>query len=427
MKRMLFPFLTALLGCLALSASVFALPAHMQFRMGTMEGQVFLDGKPLANVLLSFFLDSKGLPPIPGGMGRIPESLDRTDSEGKFKVRLPEGSYYMGILLRGPDEKLGPPRQGESFYFASDGQGRLRHLTIKDFEKVDHGRIECSIGSAFSEAEEDSFTVQGTVLEGKGGAPVAGALVLAKKGDQQMRRPDYFSAPSSDDGKFSINLPPGDTYFLLARKLITGARPSPGDSIGKFGTDSTDKSLSAIRPEGVGPPPGVSEDQSFKSLSNEALPVTGDAGQVIAGITIYMYDMPETGPKAQKPIQQKIRRASGAPRFAEGVTMKLLFATNSHEIDPQSYSELDEWSGFLKGEPELRIELSGHTDNVGSEEYNLELSRKRADAVAQYLIGKGIEPRRITVNGYGSTRPYVDNSTEERRRRNRRVDIKFIR
>lgn len=107
--------------------------------------------------------------------------------------------------------------------------------------------------------------------------------------------------------------------------------------------------------------------------------------------------------------------------------MKLLFATSSHEIDPQSFSELDEWAGFLKSEPDLRIELSGHTDNVGSEEYNLKLSRKRADAVAQYLIGKGIEQRRITVNGYGSTRPYVDNTTAERRRRNRRVDIKFIR
>lgn len=424
-KRML--LILAVLGTILASTSAFAAPAHLQYRMGTMEGQVFLDGKPLGNVLLAFFLDSKGLPPIPGGMGRIPESLDRTDPEGKFKVRLPEGSYYMGILRRGPDERPGPPRQGESFYFAGDGQGRLRHLSIKDFEKIDHGRVECAIASAFTEAEEDRFTVQGTVLEGKGGAPVAGALVLAKKGDQQMRRPDYFSAPSSEDGKFSINLPPGDTYFLLARKLITGARPTPGESIGKFGTEATDKSLSAIRPEGVGPPPGVGEDQSFKSLSNEALPVTGNAGQVIAGITIYMYDMPETGPQAQKPIQQKIRRESGAPRFAEGVTMKLLFATSSHEIDPQSFSELDEWAGFLKSEPDLRIELSGHTDNVGSEEYNLKLSRKRADAVAQYLIGKGIEQSRITVDGYGSTRPYVDNTTAERRSRNRRVDIKFIR
>ena len=54
MKKILFPLLMSLLGCFALSTSVFAVPAHLKFRMGTMEGQVFFDGKPLANVLLAF-------------------------------------------------------------------------------------------------------------------------------------------------------------------------------------------------------------------------------------------------------------------------------------------------------------------------------------------------------------------------------------
>jgi outer membrane protein OmpA-like peptidoglycan-associated protein len=67
----------------------------------------------------------------------------------------------------------------------------------------------------------------------------------------------------------------------------------------------------------------------------------------------------------------------------------------------------------------------GHADSVGSDEYNLQLSRLRAEAVARYLVSKGISPERISVEGYGSSRPIGKNDTEEGRSKNRRVDIKF--
>jgi len=71
----------------------------------------------------------------------------------------------------------------------------------------------------------------------------------------------------------------------------------------------------------------------------------------------------------------------------------------------------------------LRITLAGHTDIVGTEEYNQKLSDRRAKAVADYLIRKGINPSRINVVGYGSKKPVAPNDTEEGRAKNRRVEV----
>lgn len=73
--------------------------------------------------------------------------------------------------------------------------------------------------------------------------------------------------------------------------------------------------------------------------------------------------------------------------------------------------------------PEMQIAVEGHTDNVGSEEYNLELSMKRAQAVADFMVTQGLSGDRLTVAGYGFSRPLEDNSTESGRQKNRRVDL----
>jgi len=387
-----------------------------------MEGQVFLEGKPLPNVLLAFFLDSKGLPPIPGGMGKIPDSLARTDAEGKFKVKLPQGSYYLGILLRGPEERVGPPRPGESFYFATDGNGKLRHLSITDFEQIDHGRIDCSEASEFTEKAEDRFVVEGIVLEGEGGEPVAGALVLAKKGDQKIRRPDYFSEPTDEDGKFSINLPPGETYYLMARKFITGNRPAPGESIGKLGTESAGDTPAEISRDGAVPPPGVMNRSGIRQVAADAIAITGTKGEVVSGLKIYMYKMPDS-----QEIRTSLQGTAEGLKLETGAKLKnIFFATDSHELEAQSFEELNAWASFIKGSKEIVVEVGGYTDNVGDAEYNKILSEKRAAAVVAYLQGRGVEAGRMTSVGYGEEHPVADNATAEGRAKNRRVEIKLV-
>ena len=73
--------------------------------------------------------------------------------------------------------------------------------------------------------------------------------------------------------------------------------------------------------------------------------------------------------------------------------------------------------------PKLGVELGGHTDDTGSNEINAKLSQDRADAVREYLIGKGIEPDRIASKGYGETKPVATNDTDAGRQQNRRVEF----
>ena len=81
---------------------------------------------------------------------------------------------------------------------------------------------------------------------------------------------------------------------------------------------------------------------------------------------------------------------------------------------------------FLKENPSLRIEISGHTDNQGKPADNLVLSNNRSKAVVSYLVGKGINPQRLTAKGYGETKPVADNKIEEGRSLNRRTEMRVV-
>ncbi len=106
------------------------------------------------------------------------------------------------------------------------------------------------------------------------------------------------------------------------------------------------------------------------------------------------------------------------------VTQAIRFATGSAEILPDSKPALDEIAAVLQEDPKLELIIEGHTDNVGAAETNLELSRRRAEAVKRWLVGgPAIAEVRLTTAGYGITRPVADNGSEEGRARNRRVEL----
>ena len=113
-----------------------------------------------------------------------------------------------------------------------------------------------------------------------------------------------------------------------------------------------------------------------------------------------------------------------------GVSVNLehvLFRQSSTELLRTSYDELDEVVNFLKGNPSVVIELSGHTDNGGDAKLNLKLSKERVGKVKSYLVSKGISASRIKGVGYGETKPLYPNDTEESRKLNRRVEFKILR
>ncbi len=95
-------------------------------------------------------------------------------------------------------------------------------------------------------------------------------------------------------------------------------------------------------------------------------------------------------------------------------------------LRPESHTALDDLVDYLNRKPNERIEIGGHTDNVGSDEKNLVLSLERAKAIVEYLISKGISNNRLVAKGYGAEEPIEENTTEEGRQKNRRTEVKIL-
>jgi outer membrane protein OmpA-like peptidoglycan-associated protein len=109
----------------------------------------------------------------------------------------------------------------------------------------------------------------------------------------------------------------------------------------------------------------------------------------------------------------------GKPIVLTGIT----FATNSAEITPESASRLQQTLETLQNHPDIIVEISGHTDDVGSDAYNKTLSQRRADAVKSWLVANGIDGSRLRAVGYGEERPTVPNDSPENRQLNRRIEF----
>ena len=104
----------------------------------------------------------------------------------------------------------------------------------------------------------------------------------------------------------------------------------------------------------------------------------------------------------------------------------VFFDTDSATLKPESFPQLNQVVAFMQNNPEWQVEISGHTDNTGTEAHNLELSRERAQSVVRFLEKAGIPAGRLVARGYGDTRPVADNATEKGRARNRRTEFRLL-
>ena len=108
------------------------------------------------------------------------------------------------------------------------------------------------------------------------------------------------------------------------------------------------------------------------------------------------------------------------------VLKNVFFDTDKFDLKAKSKVELDKLVSFLTKNKTVKIELGGHTDNVGSAKSNQVLSENRAKSVNDYLVEKGVDVARLTIKGYGDTKPIADNTTEQGRAENRRTEFKII-
>ncbi len=149
-------------------------------------------------------------------------------------------------------------------------------------------------------------------------------------------------------------------------------------------------------------------------------------------MVLKLYKMHDNKPPTEKQITEIDSSSSLSERIAilpvgEKVTFhNLYFQKTTATVLEKSFPALDDLVIALKENPSLKIQIEGHTDNVGNGKDLMELSWQRAEAIKSYLVDKGVDDNRISTLGYGSQRPISDNFSEENRSKNRRVEVRLL-
>ena len=125
-------------------------------------------------------------------------------------------------------------------------------------------------------------------------------------------------------------------------------------------------------------------------------------------------------------MRQQLNDVLQTRETARGLIVNMsdvLFAFNKYNLKPEAREKLAKVSGILLAHPDLKIQVEGYTDNIGSDEYNQKLSEERAGAVRDYLVSQDVPQQDVTAQGFGKSDPVADNSTAAGRAQNRRVQL----
>ncbi|MBI5215153.1 MAG: OmpA family protein [Ignavibacteriae bacterium] len=162
---------------------------------------------------------------------------------------------------------------------------------------------------------------------------------------------------------------------------------------------------------------GLSDNDELSKHNTNPLVADSDNGTVNDGTEVGRGTNPL---EAKDDIpKETIKIEKGQNLVLEGI----IFQTASADISPESEKALEKAYNTFMENPELEVEIQGHTDNVGSRTKNMKLSEERAESVKAYLVNKGISANRITTKGFGSKNPIADNKTDEGRQKNRRIEF----
>ena len=145
------------------------------------------------------------------------------------------------------------------------------------------------------------------------------------------------------------------------------------------------------------------------------------------------YDMVVAGFKGEENRRQVEMPSPGGPYAMDltvttesAMTLDITFNTNSAELNPNSYAEIDKLHTWILSKNNIRVEIAGHTDSDGSDAANLTLSQARAESVRKYLLQKGVAANRIIAKGYGESKPITSNDTAQGKAKNRRTEVRIL-
>ncbi|MEK9138355.1 MAG: OmpA family protein, partial [Bacteroidota bacterium] len=164
---------------------------------------------------------------------------------------------------------------------------------------------------------------------------------------------------------------------------------------------------------------GLKDGEEVGRHKTDPLKADTDAGTVNDGTEVARGSDPLNTADDVPPKKEELKVEVGKAIVLEGIA----FAAGKAEITAQSESILEIAYNTLAQNPEITVEIQGHTDNTGKKATNMKLSQARAEAVKAWLVKKGIAADRVTAKGYGPDKPAADNKTADGRQKNRRIEF----
>lgn len=219
---------------------------------------------------------------------------------------------------------------------------------------------------------------------------------------------------------------PQQTLTLLAAAALTAAVATGCQTTNPYTGEAqmTRTSRNALIGAGIGVAAGLLTGDSAVERRQRALVGAGIGG--LAGGAIGAYQ-----DRQQAALREQLQGTGvSVTRNGDNITLNMpssiTFALNSADLNSQFFSALDGVAMVLKEYDKTVIEIAGHTDSTGSEQYNQQLSERRAQSVARYLISQGVAPQRLITVGGGELYPIASNDTEAGRAANRRVELTIV-
>ena len=321
--------------------------------------------------------------------------IENLQEKGKiFGNRTPLGR---GIVDLGAVLQYMPPGKTAIIIF-SDGEENLDIEALKAREKMIAEQREIHFHTVSFADKKEGRTVLAEISRVSDGISVEGGEIASDEvALDRFVRDVFYDVEVLLDSDGDGVVDEADQCPNTPRGVTVDARGCPPDSDGDGVPDYLDQC--------PGTPPGVAVD-------NSGCPFDSDGD----GVADHLDQCPNT-PKG----------ATVNEVGCWSLEATTLYDSNSSYMKAEAYPLLDEVAIILEKNPEMKVEVQGHTDNTGTAEYNQWLSEKRAQKVTDYLVSKGIDPSRLEAKGYGFTQPVASNATAEGRAQNRRVELKRLR
>lgn len=332
-----------------------------------------------------------------GGLGKMDIWVSELDANGRWGK-----PKNLGAPINTPGDDICPfiHPDNQTLYFSSDGHPGLgrKDIFMSRLDSAGHWTEPVNLGYPINSHRDEI----GLVVDNKG--------VTA-----------YFSS--------NIN---SDTKNIYTFELPEAVRPTPVSYVSGLVTDAQTSLPLNARVQLLNLPKG----DTVMSVTTGA-----DGGDFLVSLPVgRQYAMLATSPgylfnsqhfnltethSATKPYVVNIKLEK--PQVgANTILRNIFFEFDSYELMPQSFVELNQMAVFIKNSAGVKFEIGGHTDNVGNDAYNQQLSEKRAKSVYDYLLSQGVGQSQLSFKGYGKQVPIGDNSTAEGRETNRRTELKVV-